>query len=188
MKEDDLAIKIIQQQKNRKNNRKSAINDLWIEPEAHYNHFGNRGSLDLFIKSFHETLENDWFEHELYELKSELNNANKVIRQANRHKKYFYKDDSRQKPRSEIHRPQIKWYLVILANRSNYKHIIEYYDMYETLKQNNWKIYFGHPDIEARVPVFYGNRCSIVEKEWRELTQRNFPSFFPIVNTKEVTS
>lgn len=63
--------------------------DVEILPEAHYNHYGNRGVVDLYA------IMGGWNGH-VYEIKSETavrnaTGANEVIRQFNRMREYFSK-------------------------------------------------------------------------------------------------
>lgn len=174
MKEDDLTNKLIRQYKGFKHDGEQNIKDIWIEPEAHYNYFGDRGSIDLFIKILKTFREEEWMEHKLIEIKSTLDNANEVIRQVNRHNKYFYKDEDREKPVRRGHSSQIKWELIVLANESNLQHLLDYINMYISLEKKGWKIYLEHPSSEYRIPIRYGRKVKLGEEKWIEYTKRNF--------------
>jgi hypothetical protein len=78
--------------------------DLSVELEAHYNHYGNRGSVDLFLQESTRDSDMEQFEvtdEWLVEIKSpaaiqEVTGANEIIRQFKRHCKYFYRDEARE--------------------------------------------------------------------------------------------
>jgi hypothetical protein len=75
---------------------------LTAEPEAHYDHYGNRGYADLYFETKHEESNSVYFEHDLYEIKSEhavmqANGAGEIIRQFKRMRRYFFQDESREK-------------------------------------------------------------------------------------------
>ncbi|WP_256402638.1 hypothetical protein [Halorubrum salinum] len=67
-----------------------------VYPEAHYNHYGNRGVADLYIETKSELGDGSCF---VYEIKSESairgsTGANEIIRQFNKMREYFFKDES----------------------------------------------------------------------------------------------
>lgn len=75
-----------------------------IEVEAHYNHYGDRGVADLFVRDRHKTSDGSWpvVSEQVYELKSDVaiesvTGANEIIRQFNRMRRYFFKDEDRHK-------------------------------------------------------------------------------------------
>jgi len=67
------------------------------EPEAHYNYYGSRGVADLLIE---ETYGQNHTDYTVCEFKSaaaldHVTGANEIIRQFNRMRQYFFKDDDR---------------------------------------------------------------------------------------------
>lgn len=65
-------------------------------PEAHYNHYGNRGIADLYVENVSERGDGSCY---VYEIKSEsatrgATGANEIIRQFNKMREYFFKDNS----------------------------------------------------------------------------------------------
>lgn len=73
------------------------------EPEAHYDHYGNRGAADLYIETRSEVDGNEYSQGYVYEVKSEravkeANGAGDIIRQFNRMARYFFQDQSRGHP------------------------------------------------------------------------------------------
>lgn len=163
MKEDDITKRIIKIQK-----ESDFFKTVKIKPEAPYNYYGSRGFVDLFV--IKEDSENTY--HYIYEIKSKLNNANEVIRQLNKHRKYFYKEKGRHKPRGKY---AVRWTLSILASEHNYNHVLDYFNMYYPIHLNSWTIRFRHPEFEGGAPISYGTESKLGEKEWVKTTQRNFP-------------
>lgn len=126
MKEDDLANAIIQW--SRENEKEALERDesnakIEVYPEAHYNHYGNRGVVDLYI-------EKSGWEGTVYEFKSEsavqnVTGANEIIRQFNKMKEYFFRGSSHDIPSHWIH-----FELVFTPTPHNVLHLLENADMY----------------------------------------------------------
>ncbi len=78
--------------------------DVSVEPEAHYNYYGDRGVADLYVqKTERGPLQRDVRTDKIYEVKSaaalqESTGANDVLRQFNRMRRYFYEDERRSLP------------------------------------------------------------------------------------------
>jgi hypothetical protein len=93
--EDDLLRANIQMEKKHAEADFANYN-LDIEPEAHYNNYGTRGVVDLLIEEKHQMHKS----YNLIEMKSaaaldQATGANEIIRQFNRMRQYFFKDDDR---------------------------------------------------------------------------------------------
>jgi hypothetical protein len=104
--------------------------EVHIYPEAHYNHYGNRGIADLYV------ITGDWDGH-LYELKSEsavrqATGANEIIRQFNKMREFFFSGSS--------HKPPTKWMdfeLCFTPTEYNFRHLAENADLYATITQQD---------------------------------------------------
>jgi len=86
----------------RKANESEKTTLLAAEPEAHYDHYGNRGAADLYIKTKNERNGLTEYDDTIYEVKSEhavdeANGAADIIRQFKRMRRYFFQDESREK-------------------------------------------------------------------------------------------
>lgn len=103
--------------------------DSWestYEPEAHYSHFGTRGVVDLYIQ---QSLQTGKRRDHIYEIKSDSavknsSGANEIIRQYNRMREGFYKDESRGRPR------QIIMELAFTVTPVAVYHVVENFQMY----------------------------------------------------------
>lgn len=89
--EDELAQAFIRHHRDsqeRENQYNPEAGDVGVYPEAHYNHYGTRGVVDLYLST------GEWDGH-LLEFKSEaavrnVTGANEVIRQFNQMRQYFF--------------------------------------------------------------------------------------------------
>lgn len=93
MNESEFAARLLETEQQREHK------PLEIELESHYNHFGDRGAVDVYVER--RTIV------QLYELKSEqaLENssgANEIIRQFNRMQDYYFKDESNNNTTKDI--------------------------------------------------------------------------------------
>jgi len=93
-----------------------------IVPEKHYNYYGDRGIVDLFVRYKHK---NDW--DRIFEIKSNPNNANEVLRQFNRMKKYFYKG-------TDLERKPSTFELCFTPTAKNLRHFKENKEMYREVE------------------------------------------------------
>jgi len=136
MKEDQLTNAIIQKLDTEK----------IIEPEAHYNHYGTRGVVDLYVRNIHQRKPND----HLYEIKANPKDANKVIRQFQKMRNYFYRDKDRAKPE------KTRFELCFTAEPGNLQHVKNNSEMYRSLAENypNVIITFRHPENIRPVHIF----------------------------------
>lgn len=94
-KEDDLVNSLIEFE------RSISTWESEIEPEAHYDYYGTRGVADLYVQRKPDVGPRRDL---VYEIKSDAavknaSGANEIIRQYNRMREAFYKDDSRKRPR-----------------------------------------------------------------------------------------
>lgn len=157
-KEDDLTSALIQMHTDRKLDN---IQCQRIQPEAHYNYYGTRGVVDLYVLKEKEDLrQNLRHSASLYEVKAELRNANEVLRQFNRMKEFFFKDPSRPEPDTA------KYELTVLPTRQNYRHIEEYYDMYKSVG----RIFFRHPEDPCPVPIV-AKDLELGTDEWKQMAK-----------------
>ena len=165
IREDDLAQALIryhQESQEEMNKHQPISEEVNIYPEAHYNHYGNRGVADLYI------ITGDWEGH-LYELKSEsairqATGANEIIRQFNKMREFFFSGSS--------HKPPTKWMdfeLCFTPTEYNFRHIAENADLYATIVQQTFqdlnirelatKVTVRPPDADNITPIimFAGN-------------------------------
>jgi len=154
VKEDKLTNAIIERHKSKASKRENSDEkntpdsiSLEIRPEEHYNHYGTRGIVDLFIREKQEySGGREGVTDYIIEVKSELRNANEVIRQANKMHDYFYKGSDWAKPFRNY------FSLYVELNPSNYSHIKENMHMYQSLSQKGISIFFCDDEgLAARV-------------------------------------
>jgi hypothetical protein len=159
MNEDELANAIIERQKEDEQEgiefgESDAERDIYTE--THFNHYGNRGVVDLYID------QSGWLGH-VYEFKSEsaveqATGANEILRQFNQIRKYFYKGSDHPVP------SEIDFELCFTPTESNARHIIENAEMYANTVENDianlrkdinvgTKITFRLPDPENIQPL-----------------------------------
>jgi hypothetical protein len=136
MKEDKITNAIAKHAKNLE--EKDHWDKVEVEPEAHYNHYGTRGIADLYQKNY-EFANQPPFTH-LYEIKSTPRNANEVIRQFQKMRRFFFKDESRPWPHEVIYE------LCFTPEKSNLEHVEENFDMYRQLYSDNTRIMMRHPE------------------------------------------
>lgn len=107
-----------------------------VEIESHYNYYGNRGVADPYIRETEDMDDGRTFYYDkVYEIKSEaalkeVTGANEIIRQFNKMRKYFYKDESRSVP-TDVH-----FELVFLPTESTIEHLVENMNLYQTCEEN----------------------------------------------------
>lgn len=104
-------------------------------PEEHYNYYGDRGVVDLYVKipvprsNKDRSLGRRSSRDILYEVKSDAavgssTGANEIIRQFNRMRTYFYKDPDKVPPRSYAMR------LLFVVSETTIRHVVENLGMY----------------------------------------------------------
>ncbi|TKX35135.1 hypothetical protein EXE51_15790 [Halorubrum sp. CGM5_25_10-8B] len=100
-------------------------------PEAHYNHYGDRGAVDLHTRLVGQREDgSERIRDYIFEVKAdaairEATGANEIIRQWNHQRKYFYKDESKRIP------DEASFQLVFLPSRLSVQHLVENHEMYE---------------------------------------------------------
>ena len=122
-----------------KMNQVKETNDLDVElvPEARYNHYGDRGVVDLYISTGD-------YNDRIIEVKSEdsvrgASGANEIIRQFNKMVEYFYKGSDYEKPRSEYpttdKEPEINYMLIFELTEHNVRHLVRNWGMYSSTSE-----------------------------------------------------
>lgn len=102
-----------------------------FEPEAHYNYYGDRGVADLHVRRKEtESYGRPYINDDVYEVKSAAaveaaTGANEIIRQFNKMRRYFYKDESRYKPSTT------SFELVFIVEKETVKHVAENITLYQ---------------------------------------------------------
>jgi len=131
--------------------RSSSVADsVEVEYEKHYNHYGDRGVVDLYAQAFDGGYRSDT----LYEVKSrsalnEATGANEILRQFNRMCKYFYAGVEDSYPPNGSYGPHAE--LCFVASKEAFEHIKENYGMYESINKKEYDAVTGN--ITARVTV-----------------------------------
>lgn len=164
MNEDELANAVIQHQKESEEKafeQGDPDAEIHVYPEAHYNHYGNRGAVDLYVDT------SGWNGH-LYEFKSEsavrrATGANAIIRQFNRMRKFFFKGSDFGIPKSTV-----IFELCFTPSEYTARHVIENSELYASSVQNgvshlrdqsgdprvNVILCFRHPDTSYPLLMF----------------------------------
>lgn len=150
-------------------------------PERHYNHYGDRGVVDLVIT---EPLEEKDFpyQNELIEVKSEsavrnATGANEIIRQFNRMKKFYFEDDDHTPAENLFwindddeftYQVQNKAILCFEATEYNRKHVLDNLELYncvigesdmgETCVSLLSFIGFAHPEKDTPISTLWPGR------------------------------
>lgn len=123
--------------------------------EKHYNYYGDRGVVDIVV-----TRDNDsnmmYDSIHLIEVKTYIDQVNKVIRQCNRMAEYFSKDHYFMCQHREI-RPR----LMLLATPENYKAVASKWNIFAESQVNTL---FVHPEnddfVHAKMIVDYKDKLS----------------------------
>lgn len=126
-----------------------------VTPEAPYNHYGDRGVVDLVtrmkVTTFEQNLGQEWEKtgtaQNVYEVKSpnavqQATGANEILRQYNRHRRYFYKDEEHSLP------SQGKFELAFIPHPVTVKHVADNYRMYAGCNEDS---YIDRDDIKEQV-------------------------------------
>lgn len=125
MNEDELTNALI---KHHKRSERDALSrgerdvETKLYPEAHYNHYGDRGVVDLYCVTGASS-------GHCYEVKSEsavrhATGANEIIRQFNRMRQHFYPGSDHAVPR------EVRFELCFTPTARNLRHLVENADMY----------------------------------------------------------
>lgn len=96
-----------------------------FEVEAHYNHYGSRGVVDL--------VERGGLKTNVYEIKSEsaldsVTGANEIVRQFNKHQEFFHKGYSGSL------KTELFYFLLFDATKKTLTHIFENRQIYDSIK------------------------------------------------------
>ena len=103
-----------------------------VELESHYNHFGDRGVADLFLRKTEMTTSGMKVQSDkVFEIKSEsavksATGSNEIIRQFNRMRKFFYKDEGRDLP------DYYTFELCFIPSRETVRHVAENLILYQS--------------------------------------------------------
>jgi len=145
-KEDELVNVLIDRQ----------YGDYWeqephIEPEAHYDDYGNRGVVDLYVRQNPDGIPREVAFDHLYEVKSasairNATGANEIIRQFNSMRQSFYGDDSRRHPSTVV------FELTFTIEPAAVFHVAENISMYASAESSS--LYNG-PDERPTECVFF---------------------------------
>lgn len=135
-KEDKLVNSAIEYHKE----DKTETQTLDVTPEAPYNYYGNRGVADLFVRQA-ELVNNAIIKTKvnydyLYEMKGgaairNATGANEIIRQFNRMRKYFYKDENRTTPQTA----HIE--LCFVIEPQTVEHVARNFQMYKSIAEDD---------------------------------------------------
>jgi hypothetical protein len=137
-----------------------------INPEAHYNHYGTRGVADLHIHEKIPRAVGYRTKSRIYEVKSNPQNANEVVRQFNKMCQFFYKDQRHKRP------DNVRFELTFVADKSNLEHVYDNKEIYRAVaEESNNVLTFRHPDNIKPVPIF-ADTYEIGDEEWSELVKR----------------
>lgn len=166
MKEDEFVSAWIQHLQQSED--KDTFDRYDVYPEARYDHYGNRGSVDLHSIEYLTSNNPSGFvaSTSVFEVKSttaiqEATGANEILRQYNKMCKYFYQDESNL-PEYNLKNPTFE--LVFLPTNSVIKHVYENRHIYinasdpevegiNTNTQAMTIITFRIPDSENITPV-----------------------------------
>jgi hypothetical protein len=158
MNEDEITNALIRYHKDREKKEISHGDtdaEVEIYPEEHYNHYGDRGVVDLYVVT------GGWDGH-LFEIKSEsavrnATGANEIIRQFNRMRQHFFPGSNHSVP------SWLSFELCFTPTEFNARHLIENADMYSQCVNNepsqlgvdrfNINICFRLPDSDNITPV-----------------------------------
>lgn len=135
-------------------------------PEEHYNHYGDRGVVDLAVEDWEEPKFRGNSDLWVYEMKSEsairnATGANEIIRQFKRHRNYFLKGSDFD-PKDYY---RVDFCLMFYATDYTFNHVKENEDLYRTLLEDGFEsnvpytdyhthIVFHHPDAESLAHYF----------------------------------
>lgn len=132
MNEDALTNALIQYHKQSERDARSRGEEdveTSLYPEEHYNHYGDRGVVDLYCAT------SGWSGH-LYEIKSEsavrhATGANEILRQFNRMRQHFY-------PGTEHTTPlEVRFELCFTPTAYNARHLLTNAEMYAQSVEND---------------------------------------------------
>lgn len=117
-----------------------------IKTEQHYNHYGDRGVIDLVVIRDPRDKKKKG-SVSCIEVKSHLDSADEIIRQINRSKEYFPRDKD-----NICYFRIVRFFLAVLANEHNYKHMEKYSQQY---LNSGFTTFFVHPNKGGDDRIFY---------------------------------
>ena len=127
MREDDLAARVVE-------HFGAAFEASAIDLEEPYDHYGNRGAVDVYVR-VRSPAPVDY----LIELKSDpalryATGPNEILRQYRRMERYFYKDDEHDvRPKLARTGPGVHFLLLFAPTRNCVEHVAEHRPLYETV-------------------------------------------------------
>lgn len=166
-----------------------------FEPEAHYNYYGDRGVADLFHREVWDpNTKKQHTSEKLYEIKSgsaldSATGANEIIRQFNRMRRYFYRDESRTCKASFTSSPTVRFELCFVASQVTYEHLVENVDQYRAMtespafsadRESETVVTFRHPDETAAMRTFTAHN-QVGSQEWRDILQSQNSTAFDAI-------
>jgi len=128
MREDDLAGPVV-------THFRAAHDEVTVALEEPYDHYGNRGQLDVYVRS-HDTPRVD----HLIELKADAavrraTGANEVLRQFRRAERYFYRgSDHAVRRRLGRTEPGVRLLLLFAPTATCVEHVAEHASLYESVE------------------------------------------------------
>ena len=167
-KHDDMVESIIERKR-----RICSDNLEKCEPEAAYNHYGSRGIADIYFVNREALGQTRAKRRTLYEVKTQPEPANKIIRQFNRMRKYFFKDQNRWYTVDD----EILFILAVSPTPEMHEHLRTYWESYRSLLSNtagdefsqrqNTTILYSMPDLGIKFPFinasFEKNRQNLAQ-------------------------
>lgn len=130
VKEDDLVSYLIEfDQPSDIDERDFDECEYTAHPEQHYDHYGNRGSVDLFTRFEGHDDGRITLRDAIYEVKADTaieqsTGANEIIRQYNKHREYFYTGTDFRDP------DRARFELVFIPTPTTIQHLIENASIY----------------------------------------------------------
>lgn len=106
--------------------------DTWFEPECHYEHYGNRGAVDLWAATYDPDTDSET--HYVYEVKSDsalrhATGANEILRQVHKMRDNFYRDSRNPLPTGP--EGEVFFMLVFAPTTACVEHVQTFRDIYE---------------------------------------------------------
>lgn len=136
-----------------------------IEPEAHYDYYGNRGAADLYVETISEYNGKEYSEGHLFEVKSEraikeANGAGDIIRQFNKMVRYFFQDQTRDHP------GDIFYELTFIPTPKTVEHVKRNRHLYQQIDdvENDKKVLFRTPEGRNAPGIPFVDRFDTVEE------------------------
>lgn len=158
--EDEMVNRLIEFARDREQTEENL--EVECHPEAHFNHYGDRGVVDLLVRnrvSKSEYGRNEHVQDNIYEVKSEVainavTGANEIIRQWNKARRFFYKDEDRRIA------DFANFKLLFIASPETIRHVVANVDMYSSSEDNDLcteperalsNVVFDHPKKEPEI-------------------------------------